>query len=1011
MLPRKLVVAIILFCFSQAGSLLYGQELPFRHYSIADGLISNNVTDFCQDSLGFIWIATTDGISRYDSQEFVNYTIADGLSSNNIACIIADKYHPGVVWIGTDRKGVDRFSDGRFTNYAVGSTEQQKSVNALFQDITGNIWCGTEDGIFLIENDASGRKVERFHWLENKEVVSISASTSGEIFFGTSSGVYFTRVIDRSPVLFSCPVIARKKINGLFVDSSNNLWVSTFEGSIVLCKECDPEQYFFTRRINAPSEFSEDARHRIWMSTGNGLLVTTVDEFKHNIFTGYTQNNGLQLESLSSVMVDREDVVWAGSLQNGFVNLPSTDLIEFAFPQKNNMLWSSTACDSFGHFWVTNGQSLIELFKTGDDTWESFNHALQRTTGPISLIRLLYIRSNNELLCVYSNGIIETRRIVHHNGKKSGCNFSREINLRKFMKFTSPFTICLDQSGNLWCSLLDRGVVVLNSDLSRVIKLYTARDVLPDNSIRSIFQDSHGAMWIGGYDGGLVKLPNALVQEDIGGSTARSHSVPLFYSTKNGLPNNGVRAIAETDGKVIVGTRYGGLAVFSQMNSSGENDSIVKIFHSKAGLISDGIWDIQSLPDRRIWLCTQAGVQEVIFGKQIHFRTLDRVPKVPFYSSALSKDGYLCVASGNAVFIYNIKDETKMRIPMPVYVTRTLVNGEEMNLEKKNTLPSSTYSVSFEFVGVTNKLPDKTYQCRLLDVEKKFRTLYDENSITYAGLGHGKYTFEVYGVNGDMRGATPASISFIIETPFYAQWYFIVMMITVIIAIAFFLLRQRLQRLSDVRKVRQRIAMDLHDEIGSGLTKIAMLSEYALQENRGESGTAPQHLTGNELPVTEPSRDRIGKIARSLIDSIADVVWSIDPKYDTLADFVFSFRTYANELTEAKGIHLDISTGKLEGVKIGPQIKRTLQLVSKEALNNAVKYSGCKNITYRLYVHNGKVFLSFEDDGCGYDRSSVELGNGINNMEKNAKELDGIITMTSALNHGTKILLQFPLRA
>jgi hypothetical protein len=548
------------------------------------------------------------------------------------------------------------------------------------------------------------------------------------------------------------------------------------------------------------------------------------------------------------------------------------------------------------------------------------------------------------------------------------------------------------------------------------MKLYTSQDGLPDNSVRSIFQDSHGAVWIGGYDGGLVKLPRDQIQKDISGSTAKNHSDYLFYSTNNGLPNNDVRAIAESNGRVIVGTRYGGLAVFSKMNSAGESDSIQEIIHSKAGLISDGIWDIQSLPGGHIWLCTQAGVQEMIFGKQIHFRTLNRVPKVPFYSSALSNDGYLCFASGNAAFIYKIKNEASMRVPMPVYVTSILVNGKEINLGKLKSLPSNTYSITFEFIGVTNKLPDKTYQCRLLNVEKNYRTLYDENSITYAGLGHGKYTFEVYGMNGDVRDKTAASISFSIETPFYVQWYFILMTILTIISIAMYLVYQRIQRLAEIRKVRQRIAMDLHDEIGSGLTKIAMLSEYASpeesrQEPKNQSENVLQHTYDNELPVVEPSTERIGKLARSLIDSIADVVWSIDPKYDTLADFVFSFRTYANELTEAKGIHLDISTGKLEGIKIGPQIKRTLQLVSKEALNNAIKYSDCKNIIYRLYVHNGKVFLSFEDDGRGFDRNSIELGNGISNMEKNAKELNGIVTMISALNHGTKILLQFPLRA
>ncbi len=148
------VFIVTLLCLNANRSILHGQVLPFRNYTIADGLISDNINDVCEDSLGFIWIATSDGLSRFDSQEFVNYTTADGLASNNLSCILADRSLPGVVWIGTDRNGVVRFSNGLFRNYRIDPGPDQRGVNELFQDPTGRVWGGTDGGLFYIENDS-----------------------------------------------------------------------------------------------------------------------------------------------------------------------------------------------------------------------------------------------------------------------------------------------------------------------------------------------------------------------------------------------------------------------------------------------------------------------------------------------------------------------------------------------------------------------------------------------------------------------------------------------------------------------------------------------------------------------------------------------------------------------------------------------------------------------------------------------------------------------------------------
>ena len=123
--------------------------MPLHNYTMKDGLISDNIRSICQDSLGYIWIGTGEGISVFDSKEFHNYSKSDGLSSNSISCIIADKRMFGEVWIGTSNRGVDKFIDGNFTNYSSLLSKNKKSINTIFQDNNFDLWCGTEDGIFI----------------------------------------------------------------------------------------------------------------------------------------------------------------------------------------------------------------------------------------------------------------------------------------------------------------------------------------------------------------------------------------------------------------------------------------------------------------------------------------------------------------------------------------------------------------------------------------------------------------------------------------------------------------------------------------------------------------------------------------------------------------------------------------------------------------------------------------------------------------------------------------------
>lgn len=987
------------------GSLfpLFAQELPVRNYKIADGLISNNVTDLCQDSLGFIWIATSEGLSRFDSKEFINYTTTNGLSSDDISCLLADRFVPGDVWIGLNGKGVDKYHNRKFKAFIIGSSRNQETANDLCQDSTGRVWCCTDNGLYFIQGDSTA---EKYRWLASSRIYAVTISPTGKILVGTSSGIFYLDGMNNAPIPFVCPQIPPDKLSDFFLDSKNNLWVLTNTGKIILSRESNPREVFEARGIPELTRISEDLSHQIWISTGEGLIATTESDFEHGRFRRYDRNNGLPDDNLNCVMADREGLVWASSYRAGLMNLAGTGLIRFRFKHKENRMWSSVAVDRAGHFWVTDGLSLYELFRNTAGKWRMFSHSIPPVTRSDQFMKIVYNSTDDILFCVFASGRILMYKVAQRGSTPSLLHLAKRVNLKKYAKFTWLWTVLLDANGRLWCSLLDRGVAVMKRDFSGIDKLYTSPSGAPDISVRSLYQDSKGSMWLGGFDHGVSQLPPETLRA---GDRSQSTLTPLLYTTENGLPDNAVRSIAQLkSGEMLIGTRYGGLALF-------RGDSMTCISRNNSKLMSNGIWNIQILSHHRVLLCTQAGVEEMFLDDGTHFLKLDRVPSDPFYSSALSKDGFSCFASGSDVFLYNTEDGSSLRDPFPVYLTGVWVNGKEMDPDQIGTLPSRISTMTFEFIEVTNRMTERGYRYRLMGVDENYRTLFGENSVTYAGLGPGKYTFQVYALNGDLENGAPVSLSFAIRTPLYARWYFLLLSTGVIILIILMFILQRVRRFTEVRLVRQRIARDLHDEIGSGLTKIAILSDYAsidLNSSGSEvaRNTSRLGVRGDELPSVESPTDRIGRIARGLVDSVSDVVWSIDPKYDSLAEFIFTFRSYANEIVEPKGIALQIHANGLEKSKMGPQAKRVLQSLSKEALNNAVKYSSCKNITYSIEARNGRVFISFQDNGCGFDRCAVDLGNGINNMEKHVREIKGNFRIESSPGNGTKIQFDFSLK-
>ena len=260
-----------------------------------------------------------------------------------------------------------------------------------------------------------------------------------------------------------------------------------------------------------------------------------------------------------------------------------------------------------------------------------------------------------------------------------------------------------------------------------------------------------------------------------------------------------------------------------------------------------------------------------------------------------------------------------------------------------------------------------------------------------------------------------STVSFAIASPVYRRWWFIVLIAVGVGAFGYLAYRQRVRRLLEIERIRTRIAADLHDDIGASLSRMARLIEVVKQEGR-QSG----YLNGPGVRSAQMLTE-IADSARELVDSMSDIVWSIDPSRDELGQVVTRTRQFAADVLDAQGISWQfLASADIEKVKLDPEQRRHLFLIFKEALNNIARHAAAKTVSMNLSINGNQLLAEIADDGCGFTPQTSEAavavvpksrgGNGLGNMQARAAELHGTLTIDSAPGRGTRLILSLPLK-
>lgn len=1014
MFARLIVCLFLLVTFVQA------ERLPVKTYTVADGLLRDTVYRIRQDSRGFLWFCTNEGISRFDGAGITNFTAADGLPDRIVNDFFETKN--GTIYIAT-RKGLARLNPhglrGSKENplFTTLTPENPKAENIqiLYEDKKDQIWIGTSDGLYrLVETD-------------------------GQIKF---ESVPLGNPLESSGGALAQPSPNTLPINSILEDRSGTFWIGTFGGGLFRLSTTGNLRRYTNRdllRDNKITDLIEDKNGRIWMSLRSddkgGVCLLDAANAENPVKKCYTTDDGLGSNWVRGMLETSDGQIWLATIPGlcrwqgedsksvcktySAQNDLCDDMLTLA-EDKDGNLWTGSACGAkkIARYGFTTYNSLDGLDK--DDV----NSIFENPTGELFVTTF----PRNE------------RVISRFDGEKFA---ALKVDLPKYIDYHGwgwQQTVWQDSHGAWW---IPTGYALFRSpddtsfeNLARA-PLEKVETGARGEEIFRLFEDSRGDIWIATHDtfGELFRWERAKNvwhdhSREAGFSAMRVGT--SFVEDKNG--NIWIGATSDHGDSALVRYKDGNFRVSTQADGapSGWIQDLFIDSKSRLWLASDneGLWRLDQTGSEkldfikyttaegltsnstasvtedeygRIYVGTWHGIDRLTSetGQIENFTTADGLPASFVGSSFRDRKNNLWFATDKGISKF-VPEPKRERHPPNILITGLRVEGTPQSVSVLGEaeipsldLSSSQRQITVDFIGLGASLGEK------LRYEYRFGrddwTTTGERTLNFANLASGDYRLEIRAQTADrIYSQTPAILSFKIAAPIWQQWWFLILCAAFIALMVYLIYKSRLRRLIELEKVRIRIATDLHDDIGANLTRISLLSEVARQKAENGSG---QMLSS------------IAEIARESVASMNDIVWAIAPEHDSLLDLTRRMRRHAEEVFASREIDLDFNAPSSENdLTLSLNLRRDLLLIFKEAVNNTAKHSGCNRVSIDFSCENSVLILRIEDDGKGFDADTESDGQGVRSMTRRAESLGGKLKIDSRREKGTIVKFEMKLQ-
>jgi ligand-binding sensor domain-containing protein/two-component sensor histidine kinase len=1003
---RNIFLFIIFFfsLYQKANAQRFNYS--FEQFTTDNGLSHESVINITKDPDGFLWIGTGNGLNRFDGISFKIFrndpNNEHSISGNYIAGTTLDK--KGYLWVATNyglcklntrTLKIDRIdlkdSSDNYSRYDVMSGEFDKD---------GIGWFIVNDYLYAVNQETFKWKryplpATRFHGnssqVDSKNRVWLSIGRAKYLFDPKTEKFRYLIGFDwshrNSDIL--CGSIKE--------DASGQLWMATWAHGFYVWNESkqDLEKKETAAESLTAFEFDKDEQGKPFMWCGGGaygLMAYDTSEkkffyFKNDPRDKYTHNLG---QSVFILRDTSSGIVWIGT-ENG---LEKYDPLTIRF--RRYRIWQDENELTNSQYFFTSGFVQDKTDPTGNTWWVS----------------------------VWIGGLYKWNR--------SKLTLDENYEQTKGIKEAGIFSIVQAKDGMIWIGH-GQGVQVLDPRTNKFIRHFV--DFFPNKkerfNVTFISEDSKSNMWFSTYQGlfsydrkgdsiinwwnripSLQKIYPLNIREDAEGyiwfSSAKGlgridplkSELMLFTNANrknNKLPDDehGSLYIDRSQHMWISGVGY-----LAKLDKQGE---ILDLFNNKSGYTASAVYGFAEDPYGFLWLATDNKLHR-LDPKTGHFDYFDKNDGLfnnkiadGFY---MSNKGELFLGFNGAINSINTGNIAFNKKPPVVFVSQLNIRNQLRNFDSNNkiTIRPGERSIVIEFSALNFSQSKKNMFGFWLEGYDSTWRYTNERILSLMNLEAGTHKLHVKASNNDGVWSNE-SVYTIKVNPYFQHtiWFKLLLVVLALMLFMVFMFYRKQQR-KGLEKIRNRIATDLHDDMGSTLSSIRIFSDVAKKQIE-------------EKPETVQLLDRISNNATSLSENMQDIIWTIRSDNDTLEDLVSRMREFGLRVCDAKNIRFKIIVSQsFKAAKLTLEQRRNLYLIFKESLNNAVKYAEPSQIDLHLNLKSRFLKMEITDNGKGFDIDKIKRGNGLNNLEKRAKEIGGQIDIKSEPGKGTCINLMIVLK-
>ena len=974
-----------------------GSNFSFRSWRRDEGLPQDSVRALAQTTDGYMWVGSDDGVTRFDGLRFAFFGLPEGLHSGPVRVLLGDS--AGALWIGSAGGGLTCYAQGRFTTFTTRDGLPSDSIRALAQEDSGRLWVGTEEGLVVWDRS----KVVPFpaaDFLKRSAINFLVKDRHGHLWVG-ARGLGVFEYNNQTFQQLNSQVADELLMDphSLLVDRSDRLWVGAGDDFVLCRADQEWRRYRIPHHLERPyvTALAEEPDGTVWAgSVSEGLF-----QFHEGKLTAVNAASGLSDNLVKALWVDQEGLLWVGT-DNGLNLLRRKHL--YTYGAENGLGYGAVqgmAEVSPGVIWVAKPDD--GLYQWSESGFSRFTNGLQHLNPQL-----------NTLLCVTNSGVWVggAQGVIHCPFPQAGQVTPEPVSL----KGLNVITLSPSRDGGVWAGTREGQVWRWRDE-----HWQPQSNLWQANPITAILEEEH-RIWVGTEGGGLFAY------EDSG--------IKNHFDKTSGLFSDVIRTLhLDQEGTLWIGTAGGGLSRWRHGK--------VKTFTTHEGLPDDTISQILEDANGRLWLGSNRGVacaskrelEELAVGK-----VLSIYPQV--YGAAdgmLSEEctggftpsglknayGLLWFGTLKGIVVADPRPRaTDMRVPK-VVLEEIMVDNAPLRVSDfagiSNSgehngglcLPPGPHRLELRYTGLSFHAPDRVrFRYRLEGLDPDWVDAGTRRTADYSYVPPGQYTFQVNACNNDgVWSESGPKLELIVEPHFWQTWWFMGMaglgLLGAVGGTARFVekgkLHHRLQHLEQERALereRARIAQDLHDDLGSALTRLSLLSDLIRADKEHPEQTEVHAL-------------KMAQASAHTVRALEEIVWAVRPGSDTLQSLLDYITHFANELFEGDRTRCRLRLPSNPPVHtLPPEMRHNIFLIIKEALTNTLKHAHAAEVLVQAEVADGVLELSVEDDGRGFDPQAPPgqgKRHGLGNLRRRAEAVGGTLTVEGGPGRGARIRLRLKL--